>query len=83
MSRSKFDPPLRGPRNPGGREVARAEGFEVTFSVEAETEFGDQLLVVGSVPALGTWDIKQGMFMHTDRRSYPRLEDSLDDGMMR
>jgi hypothetical protein len=73
MSRPTFDPIARGPKKAGGREVERAKGFEVTFSVDAETEFGDQLLVVGSAPALGAWDPRKGMIMHTDRKSYPRL----------
>jgi hypothetical protein len=42
---------------------------EVTFSVEAYTEFGDQLLVVGSIPALGCWQPEKGMAMHTDKKS--------------
>lgn len=45
------------------------EMVEVTFSVEAYTEFGDQLLVVGSVPGLGCWEPEKGMIMHTDNRS--------------
>jgi len=73
MSRPVSDPIAGGPKKSGGCEVAISKGFEVTFSVEAETEFGDQLLVVGSTPALGAWDPKKGMIMHTDRKSYPRL----------
>jgi hypothetical protein len=42
---------------------------EVTFSVEAYTEFGDQLLVVGNIAALGCWQPEKGMAMHTDKKS--------------
>ena len=41
------------------------------FEVNAETECGDTVVIVGSVAALGDWDPAVGRRMETDGNSYP------------
>ena len=43
----------------------------VHFQVEAETAYGDSLVLVGSTEKLGSWDPKKGLTMSTDADTYP------------
>lgn len=42
-----------------------------SFEVRADTRFGDSLLVVGSSPALGSWEPENGLRMSTSASLYP------------
>jgi len=41
------------------------------FEVHATTKPGDSVVLVGSVDALGCWDVAKGFLMETDEDSYP------------
>ena len=41
------------------------------FEVNAETQCGDTVVIVGSVEALGNWEVHRGQRMETDETSYP------------
>lgn len=43
----------------------------VTFNVEFHTGFGEDVILVGSVPELGQWDTKQGVRLHTSEVNFP------------
>jgi len=43
----------------------------VTFKVEAETSFGEQLCIVGGDPSLGNWDPKHALPLTTTSQDYP------------
>ena len=45
---------------------------QCSFSCEAETHWGDQVAVLGSNHALGSWNPQQGVRLSTDSLSYPR-----------
>ncbi|WP_277208798.1 carbohydrate-binding module family 20 domain-containing protein [Isoptericola croceus] len=65
------------PGNPcegsGGDEVTAAE---TSFTVEATTTWGQDVYVVGSIPALGSWDPAAGVPMSAD--AYPLWSASLE-----
>lgn len=41
------------------------------FEVNVETNPGDTVIMVGSIPALGIWDVHKGLRLSTDSQSYP------------
>jgi len=43
----------------------------VSFQVQAETRWGDTVVLVGSAPQLGVWDPARGLPLVTDAASYP------------
>ena len=43
----------------------------VSFEVEAETRWGDTVVLVGSTPQLGSWVPDAGLPLQTDERTYP------------
>jgi len=43
----------------------------VNFNVEFQTGFGEDVILVGSVPELGQWNTKQGVRMHTSEVDFP------------
>eukprot|EP00908_Phaeocystis_cordata_P022445 Transcript_4862.p1 GENE.Transcript_4862~~Transcript_4862.p1 ORF type:complete len:335 (-),score=61.77 Transcript_4862:87-1010(-) len=43
----------------------------VSFQVEAETRWGDTVVLVGSTPQLGSWVPDAGLPLQTDERTYP------------
>mmetsp|Transcript_58894 Transcript_58894/g.140532 ORF Transcript_58894/g.140532 Transcript_58894/m.140532 type:complete len:869 (+) Transcript_58894:102-2708(+) len=53
--------------------MASAKGGTCTlsFRVEAETSYGEQLCVVGSDPAMGNWDPAKGLALTTTEKDYP------------
>lgn len=44
---------------------------EIVFKVRCQTEMGEDVRVVGSVPALGSWNPALALRMQTDANSYP------------
>eukprot|EP00293_Proteomonas_sulcata_P006183 CAMPEP_0184322476 /NCGR_PEP_ID=MMETSP1049-20130417/124656_1 /TAXON_ID=77928 /ORGANISM="Proteomonas sulcata, Strain CCMP704" /LENGTH=150 /DNA_ID=CAMNT_0026643625 /DNA_START=29 /DNA_END=478 /DNA_ORIENTATION=+ len=50
----------------------------VQFQVNAATNSGDYVKVVGSVPALGCWQPAAGARLHTDPSSYPMWTGSIE-----
>ncbi|MDA9098485.1 hypothetical protein N9L76_06065 [bacterium] len=44
----------------------------VSFRVKYWTEWGQNLVVVGSHPKLGEWDVRKGIWMHCEVRDAPR-----------
>lgn len=60
---------------PGGDECSDATA---AFSVQAETWYGQDVRVVGSVPELGSWDPAQGVRLSTDEAGYPTWTGSVD-----
>eukprot|EP00931_Biecheleriopsis_adriatica_P067038 TRINITY_DN41246_c0_g1_i1.p1 TRINITY_DN41246_c0_g1~~TRINITY_DN41246_c0_g1_i1.p1 ORF type:complete len:208 (+),score=27.97 TRINITY_DN41246_c0_g1_i1:47-670(+) len=49
--------------------MSRSSGC--TFRVECETQLGETVAVVGSIPALGCWKVGQAIRLRTDAGSYP------------
>lgn len=43
----------------------------VTFNVEFHTGFGEDVILVGSVPELGQWNTKQGVKLNTTEVNFP------------
>ncbi|WP_232831976.1 carbohydrate-binding module family 20 domain-containing protein [Nocardiopsis sp. FIRDI 009] len=41
------------------------------FNVQAETHYGQEVYVVGSIPELGSWDPASGLRLSTNETSYP------------
>ena len=53
----------------GGAAAGGTRG--VSFQVQAETRWGDTVVLVGSAPQLGLWDPARGLPLLTDAASYP------------
>ena len=53
------------------RSASFPNGRCVHFQVEAETSFGDSLVLVGSTEQLGCWNPKKGLALTTDAETYP------------
>ena len=53
----------------GGAAAGGTRG--VSFQVQAETRWGDTVVLVGSAPQLGVWDPARGLPLVTDAASYP------------
>jgi alpha-amylase len=51
---------------------------KITFSVEAQTVFGDSLYIVGNNSALGNWDPHKGLTLSTNSSLYPNWRASVD-----
>mmetsp|Transcript_104110 Transcript_104110/g.335672 ORF Transcript_104110/g.335672 Transcript_104110/m.335672 type:complete len:494 (+) Transcript_104110:80-1561(+) len=52
--------------------IADCGGAELSFSVLAETSWGEQVCVVGACPALGDWRPGNGVELRTEPNCYPR-----------
>lgn len=57
------------PLPPGGAAAGGTRG--VSFQVQAETRWGDTVVLVGSAAQLGDWDPARGLPLVTDAASYP------------
>ncbi|MFD0775660.1 carbohydrate-binding module family 20 domain-containing protein, partial [Streptomonospora algeriensis] len=60
---------------PGGDECT---AVTAEFSVEAQTRYGQNVRVAGSIPELGAWDPAQGVELSTDDTGYPTWTGSVD-----
>lgn len=51
--------------------------LRINFSVNAETRFGEQLLIVGNHSSLGLWDPSRAVRLYTNAANYPRWKASI------
>jgi len=63
-------PPAVSFEKPAPASVKQA-ATTVSFEVRCETNWGDTVVVVGGVTALGEWDSARGIQLHTNGDSYP------------
>jgi alpha-amylase len=45
--------------------------ISVTFNIRAQTQYGEELFVVGSLPQLGSWNPFNAIKLQTNKESYP------------
>jgi alpha-amylase len=63
--------------DPGGCQPTDPVG-NTRFTAQAETTFGQEVYVVGSIPQLGSWSPAGGLKLTTDSASYPRWTGSIE-----
>ncbi|MBV2362409.1 alpha amylase C-terminal domain-containing protein [Streptomonospora sp. NEAU-YY374] len=62
----------------GGSPDEECATVTAAFSARAETWYGQEVRVVGSVPALGSWDPRDGVRLATDEGAYPTWRGEVD-----
>ncbi|MDA0565431.1 alpha amylase C-terminal domain-containing protein [Streptomonospora sp. S1-112] len=62
----------------GGPPDEECANVTAAFSVRAQTWYGQDVRVVGSVPALGSWDPQRGVRLATDEDTYPTWRGEVD-----